>query len=130
MRRLMMDGKHRIGVALLLAAATAAGTVGIARSVGGAEEAAVTVTDSAIDQRQAVLDAAERDIEKSLANKPPKLPTAAAPSPTAAPPTVVVTRRAAPVAAPAGGGYDDDDEGFDDEDDHEDEGEHEGGDDD
>ena len=124
-----MDGKHRIGIALLIAAATATGTVGIARSVGGADEAAVTVTDPAIAERQASLDAAERDINKSLASKPPELPSVTTTSSGAAPPTVVVTRRAAPVVAPAAVYGDDDDEGYED-DDEGGEGEHEGGDDD
>lgn len=125
-----MDAKHRIGIALLLAGAAAASTVGIAQSVSGGEQPAVeaTTTDQAIEKRQAALDKAEREIAASLAERPPKLPVAVPPA--SAPPVVVVTRRSSSAPAASGVGHDDDDE-YEDEDEHEDEdGGHEGGDDD
>jgi hypothetical protein len=127
-----MDRKHRIGIALLLAGAAAASTVGIARSVTGDQQTApdATTTNQAIEKRQAALDRAEREIATSLAKKPPKLP-AAEPAATPGPPAVVVTRRAAPAPTASTGGHEDDgdDEHQDAGGDHEG-GEHAGGDDD
>jgi hypothetical protein len=112
-----MDGRHRIGIALLLAGAAAASTVGIARSVsGGNGKASSTATERAIQERQVALDQAEREIARSLARRPPRLPDAA-PSDSSAGTVMVVTRRAASAVVSSGDHGDDDEHGVEREDD-------------
>lgn len=100
-----MKKHHALVLSLLLGAASVAGVVALTRTVALGQASPTTPT-SQLQQREASLDRARRDIARLDANVPPALPPATAPA-TAGAPRVVVVRATASSTAPQW----DDDEG-------------------
>ena len=97
-----MARRHLFAIVVLLAAATVAGLVALTRTVQ-LGPGATRASDAQVAARSRSLDRLEASLRRSLAERPPALPTAAA----------------AVAAAPrlAGGGHEDDDEEHEDFDD-------------